>query len=606
MYLQPINRPMGKGSEGKTHGKADVRDRLVHSIYALVDNDDEWPNLLHAMDEFFDHEDNDPLDTFADHFSSLLPHVERANLLLEKMAALHLKNSHADRVLDRIPMGIVLITPEAKIISRNARGIALLDHVEARHHDGELQFRDSNQQRAFVRALNHVASGDSQGAPVTMGPLNLWISHYGESSVEQLAVYLGHQTFERNVRVEQLMKLYGLTEKEAKLTAQLCNGRASLEEAAGNLGMSIGTARTHLKKVFSKTGAQRQADLVKMVLINPILTMQRREPAKQKNMPLSRDTQIARLPSGRTVSYAEHGDPKGKPLLFCHAITGSRLMLPPESGLLAGKGLRLIVPDRAGYGLSSPAITDPMAQWLEDMRHFIPHLGLSRCCVLGHSAGGAYAIALAEALPEMVEHLCLISSVAPMRKSTDTKHLLPVNRMIIQLARSNPVAARSFLKLSMQVALKKPDAYFDLITNSIPDLDKEVLNNTRLKLLLLTAFKETTRQGVDHLIEELMYLSTQWRVDSEKISCLISIWHGKEDRHAPFPLMQNFSRSLKQCAQTNWMDGAGHYMIFHHWDTIMEKIHPKKKSSTSLLSGMLGLITSLQIMDWLPLLVLDI
>jgi pimeloyl-ACP methyl ester carboxylesterase len=178
--------------------------------------------------------------------------------------------------------------------------------------------------------------------------------------------------------------------------------------------------------------------------------------------------------------------------------------------------------------------------------------------------------------------------------------------MIVQLARSNAIAARSFLKLSMQVALKKPDAYFDLITNSIPDLDKEVLNDARLKRILLAAFKETIRQGVDHLTEEFMYLSTQWHVDSKQISCPISIWHGKEDRHAPFPLMQRFSRSLKQCNQTNWMDGAGHYMIFHHWDTIVENFCPKKKSGKSRLSCILGFVASLQIADWLPMLVLEI
>ena len=569
---------MGNGKEENAHGRADVHDRLVHSIYALVDSDDEWPNLVNTMDEFFEHDKRNPLNASADHVSSLLPHVERANLLLEKMAALHLKNRHTDKVLDRIPMGIVLITPQARIISKNARSIALLDHVQAQHHDKELQFRDSKHQHAFAHALNRVTSGKALGVPVTLGPLNLWISHYGEGSSEQLAVYLGHQTFERNVRIDQLMALFALTEKEARLTSQLCNGRASLEEAASNMGINIGTARTHLKKVFAKTGAQRQADLIKMVLINPILTLQRGLPEQQKKNQLSRDTLIARLPTGRSISYAEYGDPKGKPLIFCHAITGCRLMLPPQSNLMAGKRIRLIVPDRAGYGFSSPACTDPMTQWLEDMRHFITHLGVTRCCVLGYSAGGAYAMALAEALPSIVEHLCLISSVAPINKATDSKYLLPVNRMIIQLARNNPVAARSFLKLSMQVALKKPDAYFDLITNSIPDLDKEVLNDSRLKRLLLDAFKETTRQGIDHLIEEFLYLSTQWYVDSQKIACPISIWHGKEDRHAPFPLMQRFSRTLEQCDQTNWMDGAGHYMIFHHWDSIVEKFCPGKKS----------------------------
>jgi len=594
---------MGRGAEGITPAKEGVRDRLIHSIYGLVHDDEEWPALLGIMDELFSESDDSTTEASRpDHATSLLPHIERANLLLEKISELHIKSTLSDRVIDRIPMGIVLITPETKIVSKNFRADAVLNHIQANYRDGKLAFRDMKHQRAFLKAIEEVASGKAQASPIRMGELNVWVSHYGEGYSAQLVVYFGHQTFQRNIRTDQLTSLFGLTEKEARLTAELCNGHASLEEAAEHLGIGLSTGRTHLKHIFAKTGTRRQADLVKMVLVNPILTLQQRSsPQAGKSPNRLNDTLIARLPSGRTLSYAEYGDPKGKAVLFCHAITGCRLMVPADKARLARMKIRLIAPDRAGYGFSSPANENCMQQWLEDMRHFLPMMNVSSCCAIGHSAGGAHAMALAAAFPALVERLCLISSVAPLRNVTDTRHMLPINRMVIHLARSNPEAARSFLRLSLQVAKKKSDSYFSLITNSLPDLDKEVLGNTELQQHLLGAFAETTRQGIDHLIDEIMYISTSWRINARQINCPVNIWHGTDDMHAPFTLMEKFSQRLQQDVATNWMDGAGHYMLFKHWPEIVSGLHSGNKPGGRLMPQLLGLAFSPQLAEWLEL-----
>jgi DNA-binding CsgD family transcriptional regulator len=57
---------------------------------------------------------------------------------------------------------------------------------------------------------------------------------------------------------------FGLSPRQAKLTALLFSGR-SVKEAAGLLGITEGSARQYLKGIFRKTGARRQADLVRIV-----------------------------------------------------------------------------------------------------------------------------------------------------------------------------------------------------------------------------------------------------------------------------------------------------------------------------------------------------
>ena len=67
-----------------------------------------------------------------------------------------------------------------------------------------------------------------------------------------------------------LMGALGLCASEAKLTALLAGG-ASLECAAEQLGISVNTARTQIKKAFEKTDTHSQGQLIALVsqLISP-------------------------------------------------------------------------------------------------------------------------------------------------------------------------------------------------------------------------------------------------------------------------------------------------------------------------------------------------
>ena len=62
-----------------------------------------------------------------------------------------------------------------------------------------------------------------------------------------------------------IQELFGFTPAEARLTAALVAGK-SVKEFAEEAGVSLNTARTHLKNVFPKTGVKRQAALVREVL----------------------------------------------------------------------------------------------------------------------------------------------------------------------------------------------------------------------------------------------------------------------------------------------------------------------------------------------------
>jgi DNA-binding CsgD family transcriptional regulator len=67
---------------------------------------------------------------------------------------------------------------------------------------------------------------------------------------------------------ELLCRQYGLTPAEARIACLLTQGR-SVSACAAELSISLNTARTHLKRVYSKTSTHGQSDLVSLLLSSP-------------------------------------------------------------------------------------------------------------------------------------------------------------------------------------------------------------------------------------------------------------------------------------------------------------------------------------------------
>ena len=78
---------------------------------------------------------------------------------------------------------------------------------------------------------------------------------------ERPAVLLFIRDPEAPIELARLRDLFGLTRTEAAIAAALARGQ-SVDDIAMDMGIGIGTARTHLKRILAKTGMHRQAQLV--------------------------------------------------------------------------------------------------------------------------------------------------------------------------------------------------------------------------------------------------------------------------------------------------------------------------------------------------------
>lgn len=123
-----------------------------------------------------------------------------------------------------------------------------------------------------------------------------------------------------------------------------------------------------------------------------------------------------RLRDGRLMSYVERGDPAGVPVVYFHGPLGAGEEWPlPDADL---HGIRLLVPERPGFGDSEPVNERLRSDWVHDIEQWADRLGLRRFSIVAWSLGCSYALNCAAWLRDRVAGLDLVSSPAPVERQS--------------------------------------------------------------------------------------------------------------------------------------------------------------------------------------------
>ena len=212
---------------------------------------------------------------------SLLPHFRAGVRLQEARYRAPGDWRTTSRVLDRLPIGVVVLRRDGRPLKINrwaADLIAACDGLFVSRDGLETTLRTESQilRAAIDRAFS---SGGSNKSPVetviirrTDGqPLRVFAYALsgrvpGEVGDQPLAFVFVAEN-EMPTREHGLLKDYGLTMAEARIALLIAAGHR-LDTVAQQLGVSVSTARTHLQRIFNKTGTQRQVELVRLILMS--------------------------------------------------------------------------------------------------------------------------------------------------------------------------------------------------------------------------------------------------------------------------------------------------------------------------------------------------
>lgn len=215
-------------------------------------------------------------------FRRLQPHLIQAMSLFLRLNGLEAERELFAGALGRLAVGAIIVDRDCRILQATPQAEAILAEKDMLKNDrGRLRLLDeAGPASEFVAAIAEIAdtrdaasvgskafsihrsSGDALGLVVRpaphsaklMAPLRgaalVIIADAGSTVAPQPAV---------------LVRLFGLTPAEAELAALMGQG-LDLDDASVALGITKNTAKAHLRMVFSKTGVNRQSELVRLLL----------------------------------------------------------------------------------------------------------------------------------------------------------------------------------------------------------------------------------------------------------------------------------------------------------------------------------------------------
>ena len=275
----------------------------------------------------------------------------------------------------------------------------------------------------------------------------------------------------------------------------------------------------------------------------------------------SSEDQVLRLRDGRDLGYADYGLASGRPLVALHGTPGSRLMLRVADEPARRLGIRLIAPDRPGFGLSDPKPGRRLVDWPDDLTELADGLEIGRFALVGISGGGPYASVCARRMPARLATVGIVSGLGPLADPRLLRSLDRGHRLAIGLARRAPWLLRAATGLLGWRWNNHPDSLFARFCARMPAVDQAILGRPEVRANLVTSFREAFRRGGQAAAQELHLFSEPWGFRLEDVSLPVRLWHGDADTVVPVGMAQMQARAL-QHGRLEIRKGAGHYWFF--------------------------------------------
>lgn len=281
--------------------------------------------------------------------------------------------------------------------------------------------------------------------------------------------------------------------------------------------------------------------------------------------------QTIQLEDGRVLGYAEYGDPSGTPMLFFHGFPASRLEGAELHDASTAARVRLIVPDRPGFGLSTPKAGRSFLDWPSDVSALARHLGLYEFSILATSGGTPYAISCALSIPEHLTSVGVVSAMSPLRDREVQLSMKPDQRLIYtRIGRFPPLARRVLSKSMQEVQTDFPAVIAHMLADR-PQADKAVLEHPEFQEMYRANLAEAFRQGVTGAAQELGLWRGTWGLPWQNVQCQVRIWQGRQDIVTP-PVMAEKLASLLPQTLTRWYPDEGHALLFARSEEILNQL----------------------------------
>jgi len=251
----------------------------------------------------------------------------------------------------------------------------------------------------------------------------------------------------------------------------------------------------------------------------------------------------------RVLNYTLYGPSDGLPVVSLGGSPSTRWKRPSVVEAISAAGLRMVIPDRPGYGGSSRQPGRTVADAASDVALLADQLGWSTFALTGGSGGGPHALACAALLPERVVRCAVVGGIAPPLthdpEPTEAEELADPrrDRTIWRAARvhradragSTDRADEALLRAGIEEAAARIMASVEAGGPEFPPDPHDPAppappaRDDPDAMARLTATFVTSQDG---LVDDLVAFATPWGFDLADVRVPTSIWFGTADERA--------------------------------------------------------------------------
>ncbi len=281
-------------------------------------------------------------------------------------------------------------------------------------------------------------------------------------------------------------------------------------------------------------------------------------------MQLNKKEQIIQLRNGNILGFAEYGLPDGEPVLYFTGGNSSRLEGQWFETAANIKNVRLIVPDRPGFGLSTFDPNRKLLDWPDVISELAGFLSLEMFSVFGLSGGGPHVLAALNKIPERIKKAAIVSGTAPDEMPNKFEGMWPPVRLIFFTAKHLPAVNRLLLK-QMASFYSNSEQMLKRMKQALPKPDVELIEkNPEIIDIFAHSTKEAHRNGVlGDALEWQLYIKP-WGFQLSDINKEIKLWYGLYDQQVPIAMGRYLASQLPN-ANLLEVENGGHFSTINNY-----------------------------------------
>ena len=214
---------------------------------------------------------------------AITPHLIQALRIQSRLESIQARRLAVSGTLERLPLAIIFLDRRCRVIEMNQSARKIVDAGDGLRVErgvlvafctrAEVQLQQMIFGAASMDSGRFLQHGGALALPRPEGrrPLSAMVAPTGVTGIfpssrsARVVVLIEEPARPPTAQTDAFAKAHKLSPAEAELAARLISG-LSLRQAASALSIRDSTARSHLKRIFVKTGARRQAELVRRVL----------------------------------------------------------------------------------------------------------------------------------------------------------------------------------------------------------------------------------------------------------------------------------------------------------------------------------------------------